>query len=629
MELMSATDGKHPAVQRPRNWFASWRACSKNRSKNANDVSSSARACYMLHGMLVIIHIVLVIFYARHWEHRVIISITSTNNDLWPVVLSASLQGFYTIYTAVLLFLTQRLAVSRTLVRRLKLTAIHDISGAWAGLGSALSSVWRQTDIPASLWTTAGVTAYLVSMSVLHVTSSTLLQFQPFNASMATSVPTTLGWLYDLSLNSGANWGSITASLPIINQLSGMVTPGLSNTTVYDTLKTSSITGNATVNATTITSSHCGLLSNVTYSANMSMASVLFSTNGENYNLTMGASPPWSDQIQILRWSAFETLGPSTLDDFYILPTVLLMVSTLLEIEPSVQEAVAVNMTWEYYNYTTDTDIPYGIQVYFVQCSLLANTADGVVDIQTNNLLNPAPIWQPSTQWEIYQWTNVSGWAAEIGMALSTPVSSGYSFGEQFLHPTQPSIADEYIMSLVGLNLTAEELQSGYYLPTATFVLRPDILELAVAKAAAQLIWIAGRIGASHGGFQPGNGMANVDEEYIALRLNINLLPLCFAVSASVIMLGLALRMTRAFDASHSSQAAIPNIGILQLLWLGHRSASINEVLEDVEHPTEANLRRAGMVDVCFSNTIPGEQEFGSSIDSLTSEVDHGHDDEM
>ncbi|KAG2137891.1 uncharacterized protein EDB93DRAFT_1166566, partial [Suillus bovinus] len=69
-------------------------------------------------------------------------------------------------------------------------------------------------------------------------------------------------------------------------------------------------------------------------------------------------------------------------------------------------------------------------------------------------------------------------------------------------------------------------------------------------------------------------------------------------------MLGLALHMTWASDASHNAQATIPDIGVLQLLWLGHRSASINDILEDVEHPTEANLRRAGMIDVCFAKKI-------------------------
>jgi hypothetical protein len=46
--------------------------------------------------------------------------------------------------------------------------------------------------------------------------------------------------------------------------LPGLVSAGLSGATLYDTPKTNSIVGNATVNATTITS-HCGLLPNVTY----------------------------------------------------------------------------------------------------------------------------------------------------------------------------------------------------------------------------------------------------------------------------------------------------------------------------------------------------------------------------
>jgi hypothetical protein len=93
---------------------------------------------------------------------------------------------------------------------------------------------------------------------------------------------------------------------------------------------------------------------------------------------------------------------------------------------------------------------------------------------------------------------------------------------------------------------------------------------------------------------------------------------LAFAASASVIMFGLALHMTRSFDASHDSQAAIPNIGVLQLLWLGHRSVPINEALEDVEHPTEANLRRAGMIDVCLTKAMSDKEGFGSSTDGLS-----------
>jgi hypothetical protein len=74
-----------------------WKARSKNASKETYNWLFSARTCYILHGMLVMIHTVLIIFYVRHWEHNVTFSFTPTNNDFWPVVLSASLQAFYTV----------------------------------------------------------------------------------------------------------------------------------------------------------------------------------------------------------------------------------------------------------------------------------------------------------------------------------------------------------------------------------------------------------------------------------------------------------------------------------------------------------------------------------------------------
>ncbi|KAG2342610.1 hypothetical protein BDR05DRAFT_963797 [Suillus weaverae] len=551
---------------------------STNPSENESG-SFSARTCYVLHGMLVMIHIVLIMSYISRWEHHVTLSFTPTNTDFWPVVLSASLQAFYTLYTAVLVFLTQRLAISRALIRRLKLTAIHDISGAWAGLGSALSSVWKQTGIPASLWATTAVTTYLVCISVLHVTSSTLLQFQTFNFSMTTHVSTTLGWLSvsgtDAVVWTPPNWGAITTSLLVINQFPGLVSAGISNNTVYDTPQTSSVVGHATVNATTI-ASNCGLLPNVTYSRNNSTASAPL---GNGDTVFMPTSLPWTDQIQVLH-PEFVALDPSG-------PDVLLMVSTLLEIEPSVQKEVAVPMIWE------SRLSNQSIEVYFIQCSLSNSNTTVVIDTQTSTLQNPLPT---STDWSVY-----------IGALLTASGGSGYQFRDlSGFAGSEPSIVDEYIMSLVGLNLTAQYIQSAAHPnkpPVSNFTLSKDKLEAAIAQTVAQLTWMAGRMG-YNGGIQPGEGMALVDEEVIALRLN-----LMFATSASVIMLGLALHMTGAFYASHDSQAPISDAGALQLLWLGHHSASVHEALQDVDDPTEDNLRRAGMIDVCFASTTSDEEE--------------------
>jgi hypothetical protein len=91
-------------------------------------------------------------------------------------------------------------------------------------------------------------------------------------------------------------------------------------------------------------------------------------------------------------------------------------------------------------------------------------------------------------------------------------------------------------------------------------------------------------------------------------------------------MLGLALNTTRAFHgASPDNQAPVSNIGALQLLWLGYNSASVHKALQDVEDPTEDNLRQAGMMDICFASmTADEELPMRSLIDGLPVQaVDH------
>jgi hypothetical protein len=137
---------------------------------------------------------------------------------------------------------------------------------------------------------------------------------------MATSVPTALGWQDNSLANSSAwnvNWGAITASLPIVNQLPGLVSAGLSNATIYDTPQTISIAGNATVNATTITS-HCGLLQNITYSVNTSTASFPLSTSGDAVFMT--ANHPCTSYFPVISSSFLKTFpGP---DQIHVLQNI-------------------------------------------------------------------------------------------------------------------------------------------------------------------------------------------------------------------------------------------------------------------------------------------------------------------
>ena len=157
--------------------------------------------------------------------------------------------------------MTQRLALSTSLSRRQKLTTTHDISEAWNGLGAAILTLWQQTKIAASASATISVFLYLACISVLHVASPAIMQFEPYNASMATIVASNSTWP-DPSVNLTAlDWGGISPMVPLMFGFSSSMlsTPGLVNSTLYDTFSENQAIINATVNASTIRA-NCGLL---------------------------------------------------------------------------------------------------------------------------------------------------------------------------------------------------------------------------------------------------------------------------------------------------------------------------------------------------------------------------------
>ncbi|OJA18038.1 hypothetical protein AZE42_06792 [Rhizopogon vesiculosus] len=145
----------------------------------------------------------------------------------------------------------------------------------------------------------------------------------------------------------------------------------------------------------------------------------------------------------------------------------------------------------------------------------------------------------------------------KLGWVLGTPVSSGFEI---------------------------KAFPTGYYSSN------PSIMdELGLPFVAVLSCLTCGlTTGASNGGLDIGNGTADAVQGIISQRPKATFLSLMFAASASAIMLGSALHMTRAFDAFNDTQAAIPDTGALQLLWLGHHSAPVLEILEDVKDPTDA-----------------------------------------
>ncbi|KAI6009669.1 hypothetical protein EDC04DRAFT_2773203, partial [Pisolithus marmoratus] len=120
-------------------------------------------ACYALHVILVITYVILLVLYSRRLATLVIIPKRFRTMSL--------LLG----YGALLVWLTQRLALRCELLEKQTLTAIHDKASAWNGLGAGLNNLWDQFKVQGATSGGLLVTVYLGGIFVHHITSGSVI----------------------------------------------------------------------------------------------------------------------------------------------------------------------------------------------------------------------------------------------------------------------------------------------------------------------------------------------------------------------------------------------------------------------------------------------------------------------
>lgn len=170
----------------------------------------------------------------------------------------------------------QQLALLKMVSERRKLTTVHDVYGAWTGIGAAIHILWKQHKASSSIREVIAVVAYLTMMLVLHIASSSIMQWQAYKDapfSVDTGVQTNLA-MPDSAVNiSQLRWAEIfpvARSIQASPQLSESLS-GLWKSSLYDVPKdgipgaTSGIQdwGTILVNSTTLTA-QCGLVPNLT-----------------------------------------------------------------------------------------------------------------------------------------------------------------------------------------------------------------------------------------------------------------------------------------------------------------------------------------------------------------------------
>ena len=190
------------------------------------------------------------------------------------------------------------------MAKQQKLTAIHDICGAWNGIGAAINTLWQQTKVVSSPLTILLVLTYLGCISGLHIISSSVIQFEAFNNTITNVVPSTLAWPFSSMDLTDIDWTTISPLTSLWPLLS--TAKGLTGNILYDVPTTDYAYTGAVVNTTTINAS-CGLLSNTSVGYWSSQAYfVNISGLGEVELRVLGMD--WTSELLLYSWFI---LGPN------------------------------------------------------------------------------------------------------------------------------------------------------------------------------------------------------------------------------------------------------------------------------------------------------------------------------
>ncbi|KZT05120.1 uncharacterized protein LAESUDRAFT_750796 [Laetiporus sulphureus 93-53] len=532
----------------------------------------------ILHAILVLIHICLVIVWARGAEHAVTISLDRAGTISNRIVFAS--QIFIITYTACLLLITQRLSLNSLLLRPRTLTALHDVSSAWTGLGAGLLSLWRQLSIPTAVFGTLGVAVYLGCLSILHISTPALFSMDAFNQTGALPVGFIAGMpsvgdpTLPLSVDAQSVWAAATKLLPYLALADDQSTLGLANNTLYDILDPNSGgVGDVTVNAIT---------ANVTCHTLPDTTSDGVSVVNDDYNISLGFNGNGITVGALRQFTWYDQDVNATL--LLGRNAVFLTAFNVIDCNGELGSYISgVNSSWQ-----------------VIGCTLSWSPTNVVVDAITRYVVGmdsgAATIrsskwtaWRPGFQAfpQDREDLQVDSWADMLDSSVNPPGAAGISsaFGGADMSGIQTS---EFIVNV--LNETLDELHD------VTLTEFEDTLN----RLTTSTFWAAAHMLApdSRGDYLTlTNGSTQVPQT--VSRLNLNLTAVIFGLSASVVLLAFALYLTCGVT---KARHKMDGMGMLHVLWLVAYRPSVLNRIASVGEPTTDELRRAGMMDTVGLN---------------------------
>ncbi|KAJ7240938.1 hypothetical protein C8J57DRAFT_1527270 [Mycena rebaudengoi] len=559
-----------------------------------------------LHGMLVGLHVLLVVVWMRGWEQRPTFSLKYQSWVSLGITAIATTVG--TVYSATLVFVTQKLSTRRDLRRWQSLSATHDSAAAWSGIGSALAGVFAQRNLPSSLVGVLSAFIYLSSILALHITTPALFAVEAFNSTQLVHIPT-----QGLPILSGVNvshHGDVfrgmeagTATFPMLLYMDSLSTIGLHRSTLYDVLSSNNGTGVASVNAYTFQMA-CGYVTDVTsknFVWNNTLQAWSVSTGGLNYTL----KPPKEGIVSKLEWTEGEA------EDVVFYSTAPILdtngaTSPILNLSFPAPDATASTISIQLFrcthtlaNLTAVVDVPSGELVSLDEASPSSESARTWLPVKHTN--------EPSANDLI---TNGETMATPEGFIDAWNIFFQYAPMSNYQSSAAPG-AFFFLFTDLFLTLDLGLVSESTSVPVPTSVTLLEV-EASLAKLLASMYWLLGHLQPTYGfptvdvtGMIIPNltslieGRATITEQFVRARLDLSIVAVVGGLAASIILLAVSVQFLQFREWGRTKGAAhIDGTSLLHAIWLYRHHPALETLLEQVDTPTSINLRRAGMARV-------------------------------
>ncbi|KAJ6548451.1 hypothetical protein B0H19DRAFT_1265288 [Mycena capillaripes] len=554
----------------------------------------------ILHVTLVALHLILIGISTKDLEHQLVFPLDTEKNRLTRLVISIVSTTFVTIYSAVLVFVTQTLWMRRSVQRNQTLTETHDHAAAWAGIGAAISHIWHQQAVRASIMAVLCVCVYLGNIMVLHITTPALFSLATFNSPTTIPVGTQSLPSFTPSPTDDTDGNMIiklaTDTLYVLPSVKGHETNlGLYEGTLFDVLDINNGTGNATMNATGFDFT-CGYLTDLDQQFNFNDQKGIWMGNWIS-EATISTVGIYHTRKSIQPGMLGAANADSDLQSIVFYSTIPIVDSNgtrgpLVRLQPSM-------------NYSVDI-----VQVFQCTHTLINQTA--TVDAQSRQLQavvpdlhKPTSTWGPGTRpTKIISIKNIFDLTP---LLFSTAPPS--DIPRHWMNDAPPlNLAEFYLAQKLDLFPSDASDDNP---ATAANITVHDV-ENALSEVLAAMFWTVGHTAPVHGivdscglnattlipcidntteRFPLLRGTAIVTEIVTKARLDLSLIAVGIGLAASVALLLLSLPTSVVHKGSKDdTDIPVDGTGLLHVIWMYRNHPELETLLRQVDNPTTTNL---------------------------------------